>query len=44
MKVLAVDDEPQILRAVRTSLAARGHEVTTAPNGETALEMERGEG
>jgi two-component system KDP operon response regulator KdpE len=39
VKVLAVDDEPQILRAVRTSLAARGHEVMTAPNGETALEM-----
>src|SRR5438093_10392249 len=28
-----------MLRAVRTSLAARGHEVMTAPNGETALEM-----
>ena len=38
MKILAVDDEPQILRAVRTSLAARGHEVLTAPNGETALD------
>ena len=38
MKVLAVDDEPQILRALRASLAARGHEVTTAPNGETALD------
>jgi two-component system, OmpR family, KDP operon response regulator KdpE len=39
MKVLAVDDEPQILRAVRTSLVARGHEVLTAPNGETALDV-----
>jgi two-component system, OmpR family, KDP operon response regulator KdpE len=38
MKILAVDDEPQILRALRTSLAARGHEVATAPNGETALD------
>jgi two-component system KDP operon response regulator KdpE len=38
MKILAVDDEPQILRAIRTSLAARGHEVLTAPNGETALD------
>jgi two-component system KDP operon response regulator KdpE len=38
VKILAVDDEPQILRAVRTSLAARGHEVLTAPNGETALD------
>ena len=38
MKVLAVDDEPQILRALRASLVARGHEVLTAPNGETALD------
>jgi two-component system KDP operon response regulator KdpE len=39
VKVLAVDDEPQILRALRTSLTARGHEVSTAPNGETALDV-----
>ncbi|HEX9410195.1 MAG TPA: response regulator transcription factor [Actinomycetota bacterium] len=39
MKVLAVDDEPQILRALRTSLTARGHDVMTAPNGETALDI-----
>jgi two-component system KDP operon response regulator KdpE len=39
VKVLAVDDEPQILRALRTSLSARGHEVVTAPNGETALDL-----
>jgi len=39
VKVLAVDDEPQILRALRTSLTARGHEVFTAPNGETALDV-----
>jgi two-component system KDP operon response regulator KdpE len=38
VKVLAVDDEPQILRALRTSLSARGHDVVTAPNGETALD------
>jgi two-component system KDP operon response regulator KdpE len=38
VKVLAVDDEPQILRALRASLSARGHEVSTAPNGETALD------
>src|SRR5439155_23328203 len=38
VKVLAVDDEPQILRALRASLAARGHDVLTAPNGETALD------
>jgi two-component system, OmpR family, KDP operon response regulator KdpE len=39
VKILAVDDEPQILRALRTSLTARGHEIVTAPNGETALEF-----
>jgi len=39
VKVLAVDDEPQILRALRASLAARGHDVSTAPNGETALDV-----
>jgi two-component system, OmpR family, KDP operon response regulator KdpE len=39
VKVLAVDDEPQILRALRTSLTARGHDVATAPNGETALDI-----
>jgi two-component system KDP operon response regulator KdpE len=38
-KILAVDDEPQILRALRASLAARGHDVSTAPNGETALDL-----
>jgi two-component system KDP operon response regulator KdpE len=39
VKVLAVDDEPQILRALRASLAARGHDIVTAPNGETALDV-----
>jgi two-component system, OmpR family, KDP operon response regulator KdpE len=37
--VLAVDDDAQILRALRTSLQARGYEIQTAPNGETALDM-----
>ncbi len=37
--VLAVDDDAQILRALRTSLQARGYEVQTAPNGETALDI-----
>jgi two-component system KDP operon response regulator KdpE len=34
-----VDDDPQILRAVRTSLGAHGFEVLTAGNGETAVDM-----
>jgi two-component system KDP operon response regulator KdpE len=37
-RVLVVDDDPQILRALRTGLRGRGFEVFTAGNGETALE------
>ena len=36
-RVLVVDDEPQIRRALRTSLEAHGYEVTTAGNGAEAL-------
>src|SRR5581483_2846135 len=35
--VLVVDDEPQIRRALRTSLEAHGYAVRTAANGEEAL-------
>jgi two-component system KDP operon response regulator KdpE len=35
--VLVVDDEPQIRRAMRTSLEAHGYRVETAGNGEDAL-------
>jgi two-component system, OmpR family, KDP operon response regulator KdpE len=38
-RVLVVDDDPQILRTVRTNLAGRGYEVITAPNGETAVQL-----
>jgi DNA-binding response OmpR family regulator len=38
-RVLVVDDDPQILRAVRTSLQGHGYEVLTAGNGETALDL-----
>ena len=37
--VLAVDDEPQLLRALITNLRARGYEVDGATTGEIALEM-----
>lgn len=37
-RILVVDDDPQILRAVRTNLQGRGYEVATAGNGETALD------
>ena len=36
-KVLVVDDEPQIARALRINLAARGYEVVTAADGAAAL-------
>lgn len=36
-RVLVVDDEPQILRALRTNLAARGYDVDLASSGEEAL-------
>lgn len=35
--ILVVDDEPQLLRALRASLPAAGYEVITAQNGEEAL-------
>ena len=38
-RVLVVDDDPQILRAVRTTLQAHGLEVLTAGNGETAIDV-----
>jgi two-component system KDP operon response regulator KdpE len=36
-RVLVVDDEPQILRALSINLRARGYEVTLAANGTQAL-------
>ncbi len=35
--ILVVDDEPQILRGLRTNLRARGYDVLTADDGEAAL-------
>ncbi len=40
-RVLVVDDEPQIRRVLRSTLAARGYEVQDAPTGEDALESLR---
>lgn len=42
-RVLAVDDEPNILNALRRTLRARGFEVLTAADGPPALELLRGE-
>jgi two-component system, OmpR family, KDP operon response regulator KdpE len=36
-RILVVDDEPQILRALRINLAARHYEVAVAPDGGSAL-------
>jgi two-component system KDP operon response regulator KdpE len=38
-RVLVVDDEPQILRALRINLRVRSYEVDTAATGAQALEM-----
>ena len=38
-RVLVVDDEPQIVRGLRTNLVARGYVVDTAADGETALDL-----
>ena len=37
--ILVVDDEPQITRVLRTSLAAQGYDVRVANSGEMALEI-----
>jgi two-component system KDP operon response regulator KdpE len=38
-RVLVVDDDAQMLRAIRTALSARGYDVLTAGTGENALAM-----
>ena len=38
-RILVVDDEPQITRVLRTSLAAQGYDIRVANNGDTALEI-----
>ncbi|MBI5160260.1 MAG: response regulator transcription factor [Micrococcales bacterium] len=37
MRILVADDDPQILRALRITLAARGYEIETASDGATAI-------
>lgn len=44
MKVLVVEDDRQIVRALRTSLQARGYEVSSARNGTLAMDALRAEG
>ena len=42
-RVLVVDDEPQIRRAMRTALEAHGYEVHTVGTGEEAVVAAAGE-
>jgi two-component system KDP operon response regulator KdpE len=39
VRVLIADDDPQILRALRITLTARGYDVVTATNGREALRL-----
>jgi two-component system, OmpR family, KDP operon response regulator KdpE len=41
-RILVVDDEPQILRGLKTNLVARGYDVDTAPDGGRALQLAAG--
>jgi len=38
-KILIVDDDPQLVRALRVNLAARRYDVLTAPDGATGLAL-----
>ena len=38
-RILCVDDEPPLLRALATNLRARGYDVDLAPSGERALQL-----
>jgi two-component system KDP operon response regulator KdpE len=38
MRILVIDDEPQICRALRAGLERNGYHVTTAPDGEAGLD------
>jgi two-component system KDP operon response regulator KdpE len=42
MRILIADDDPQILRALKVTLRARGYEIFTAGDGAEALEMAAG--
>src|SRR3954453_17331346 len=39
MRILVVDDEPQISKALSINMRARGYDVDVAPTGEKALEL-----
>ena len=39
MKILIADDDPQIIRALKVTLGARGYDIVTAANGVEALDQ-----
>ncbi|MHB8087116.1 MAG: response regulator, partial [Anaerolineaceae bacterium] len=39
IKILVVDDEPLYLRLLKVNLESEGYEISTAKNGEEALEQ-----
>lgn len=39
MKILIADDDPQLLRALRITLTAKGYEIITAADGEEAISL-----
>jgi two-component system KDP operon response regulator KdpE len=41
-RIVVVDDEPQILRSLRTALTAAGYDIQTAATGEEALRLLQG--
>jgi DNA-binding response OmpR family regulator len=43
MRVLVIDDEPDVLLLCRVNFELAGHEVLEAPNGEEGLELARRE-
>ena len=44
MRVLVIDDEPDVLLLCRVNLQIAGHEVLEAPNGEHGLDLARSRG
>ena len=40
--ILVVDDDPALLHSLKEILAAEGYEVTTAGDGENALQLPEG--
>jgi DNA-binding response OmpR family regulator len=43
MRILVIDDEPDVLLLCRVNLNIAGHEVLEAPNGESGLELAKQE-